>query len=140
MNDFDYYEDTNVDKTPKSKFTFVGLFKDIMTLFIFVFVIYALYIGGTVGYYHWKMGSKISEFSYYASVSSDDSRIKSVLKDYCLSEDKITCMGDSLKIDRNFKSSTVSIKYNFNIDLFWKYPITLTFEPKSTKEIVSLEL
>jgi len=138
MNDFDYYEDTNVDKAPK--FTFAGLFKDIITLFIFVFVIYALYLGGNVGYYHWKMKSKISELSYYASVSSDDSRIKSVLKDYCLSEENINCMGDSLKIDRNFEESTVSIKYNFNINLFWKYPITLTFEPKSTKEIVSLKL
>ena len=139
MGEFDYIENTAVDEV-KERFSLLGMFADIIKLFLFVTIIYSVYLIGTVTYDNMKIREEITSLSELASETINDRKIRGIMKDYCLDYEKILCDPDTFKIERNFESATVSIKYKQVVKIFWKYPFTVTFEPKSTTEIYKLNL
>jgi len=137
MGDFDF-EDTAVEK--REGFSFLGMIKDIIKLALFIIIVYSLYLGGTIGYSNFKVKEQISMLSQLASKTIDDRKIKGLMKSYCTDYDEIICVGESFKVKRDFDSATVSIKYKYKINLFWKIPFFVTFEPKITEEVLKFNL
>ncbi len=126
--------------TSREKFSFIGLILDLIKLAIFLLLIYSIYLGVFVGYHYVDIKDTTDIIARYASTTINDTKIRNMMKSYCMENEKIDCRKDSFKVERTFEYAKVSIKYNFKVRLFWIYPISLTFEPESKEIIPVFEL
>ncbi|MBN2693686.1 hypothetical protein JXR93_03400 [bacterium] len=113
------------------KLTFKVFFKDIITLFVIISIVYFGYKGVKTFMLYNQFVDYFGYASTTASKTINDDAVKTQIQHLCQLDEKIECDMKTVVIKRGFDKASVSIKFTIKVDILNKWRVPITFSPNS---------